>query len=66
MRDSPPFWAYAVVVIAGVVLFFGAVYCLVMTVRTTGLGQFYWAFNFVTVVSAVGLLLTVFAVEKKR
>lgn len=65
MSNSPPFRAYVVVVVAGVVLFFGAVYCLVMTVRAIGLGQYYWAFNFVIVISAVASLLTVFAVEKR-
>lgn len=65
MPNPRPLWPYVVIVIAGIVLFFGAVYCLVMTVRATGLGQFYWAFNFVIVISVVGLLLTMFAMEKK-
>lgn len=60
-----PLWPYIVVVVAGVILFTGAIFFLVETVRTTGSTQYYWAFNFVLLMSGVALLLALIAVERK-
>lgn len=66
MSDPKPLIRhYVAVVFAGVLLFIGAIFFLVQTVRATGFSQWYWAFNTVVMIGVVALLLTSFAIERK-
>lgn len=60
MSNPKPVWPYFVIVIAGIALVIGAIWCLVMTVRANGLGQWYWSFNFVIIMIAVSALIANF------
>jgi len=57
-------WPVVVVWMCGVILLAGAVVSLVMTVRKTGLDQWYWAFQTVTSLVVVSMLATVFSSRK--
>lgn len=61
MSDPKPVWPYFVIVIAGIALFIGAVWCLVMTIRANSPSQWYWSFNFVIMLVAVSALIAGFA-----
>lgn len=58
-----PVWPYLLVTVCGLALFAGSIFFLVATVRATGLGQYYWAFNFVVVLFALSALISIFVTK---